>query len=342
MISFSAMAPENGEELAESPGQPDSTTRIGVCLAALVADHAAPGPGEVHAALRAAADAGTRSLSIFAAHAAAAVAPVSHPQVDTATALVAALKREHRRAAALLDEGALWPLVGTLAELDLRIEVLEFATAWAGGEAAVIEDEVSALCRVAAYLGAGRVLAVCTDPSVDAAAAGGLARTADVAAEHGMRVCLEFTALFGVQRLEDAIELIDRAARPNLGFVIDTFHWRMQPGGADPRALARLDPARIEFVQIAGAVGAASAAGGENLDDNFSRAMPDEDSALPALLAAIGATAARPFVAGEVFDHRRLRDTGAAEYARDMARSVTRAALRAKLAGVSSPGDSSG
>jgi sugar phosphate isomerase/epimerase len=312
----------------DGPAAQPPRTRTGLCLAALLANHGAPTPDDLAQALLAAEEAGVGHLSLFAAHAAAAVTPCATTgSTALAEDLVAWLVREHRRAGDLAEKGELEPLAGRLDELGLEVAVLEFATAWAGGEPQAIDEEMTSLCKVATRLRAPRMLALCVEQSVDwPTAARGLARAADVAAEYDIRVCVEFTALFAVGRLEEVVELLRRADRPNLGIVLDTFHWRHQPGGPDVSVLRGIED-RLDFVQVAGATEGT----GEDLSANFARALPEDDPKLHGLLVAIAESGARAFVAGEVFDHERLRRLGPRAYALSVTQAVDAAVLGAGL-----------
>jgi sugar phosphate isomerase/epimerase len=80
----------------------------------------------------------------------------------------------------------------------------------------------------------------------DAAA---FAQLCDDAAEHGLRVALEFVPFTAVPDLATALELVRRAGRPNGGLVIDL--WHLARSGSAPAALAEVPPELIYTVQLA-------------------------------------------------------------------------------------------
>jgi sugar phosphate isomerase/epimerase len=80
----------------------------------------------------------------------------------------------------------------------------------------------------------------------DAAA---FAQLCDDAAEHGLRVALEFVPFTAVPDLGTALELVRRAGRPNAGLVIDL--WHLARSGSAPGALADVPPQLIYTVQLA-------------------------------------------------------------------------------------------
>jgi sugar phosphate isomerase/epimerase len=75
------------------------------------------------------------------------------------------------------------------------------------------------------------------------------AQLCDDAAEHGLRVALEFVPFTAVPDLGTALELLRRAGRPNAGLVIDL--WHLARSGSAPGALADVPPELIYTVQLA-------------------------------------------------------------------------------------------
>jgi sugar phosphate isomerase/epimerase len=69
-----------------------------------------------------------------------------------------------------------------------------------------------------------------------------------MAADHGVRIALEFIPVSTVPNLEAALAVLDRADRPNLGLAIDALHlWR---SGGRPGDLAKAGPERLYLVQL--------------------------------------------------------------------------------------------
>jgi 2-keto-myo-inositol isomerase len=82
----------------------------------------------------------------------------------------------------------------------------------------------------------------------DAAAA--LGAMADVAAGYGVGIGFEFLGFqdCSVNTLETARDVVQRAGRPNVGVVVDAFHY--YAGGSTPEMLDGLDPARLYIVHL--------------------------------------------------------------------------------------------
>ncbi len=70
----------------------------------------------------------------------------------------------------------------------------------------------------------------------------------DIAAEHGVRLALEFNSQAEqFNRLDRVRELTTRAAHPHCGLLVDTYH--LQRSGENPRSLQDLAPEEIAYVQ---------------------------------------------------------------------------------------------
>jgi sugar phosphate isomerase/epimerase len=78
--------------------------------------------------------------------------------------------------------------------------------------------------------------------------AGSFARLCDQAAEHGLRVQLEFTPFPPVPDLATAWELVRMAGRPNGGILLDTWHFFR--GRPDLELLSTVPGGRIMAVQL--------------------------------------------------------------------------------------------
>lgn len=98
-------------------------------------------------------------------------------------------------------------------------------------------DSYAAALEVGAALGARMLLtSVWTDDP--ARQADGLARVAELAGRYGLRVVAEFVPLSKVKSLDEMARLVRQVAAPNLGILIDVYHW--QRSGAPLDAVAAL------------------------------------------------------------------------------------------------------
>ena len=71
---------------------------------------------------------------------------------------------------------------------------------------------------------------------------------ADIAAEYGLTIAYEPLAWMPVRSLEQALEVIDEAGRPNVGILVDTF--QVFAGGGDLETIRKLDPKMIPTVHL--------------------------------------------------------------------------------------------
>ena len=151
---------------------------------------------------------------------------------------------------------------GTLAELKALVEaarlaplsinaIEQFNTRPAGGGAA-LEEECARLAGWAAALGCPTLVVVpgfLREPQpqeeIIARAVDTLAPLAERAAAHGVRLGFEFLG-YGdctVNRLTTAREIVRRLASPQVGLVIDTFHFYL--GGEPVELLRELEPGEL-------------------------------------------------------------------------------------------------
>jgi len=94
----------------------------------------------------------------------------------------------------------------------------------------------------------------------------------DRAAEHGLRVQLEFVPFTGVRDLDAAWDVVRLADRPNGGLLLDVWHYFRS--GSDGSLLARIPGERIHAVQVCDA--AAEPVGGLVRDSLRHRRLPGE------------------------------------------------------------------
>ena len=79
-------------------------------------------------------------------------------------------------------------------------------------------------------------------------AAEALAAVADEAAEHGCRICLEFTPLGGIPDARTAWDIVRAADRSNVGVLLDTWHYGR--GSSTPEQLLAIPADRYFALQI--------------------------------------------------------------------------------------------
>ena len=126
----------------------------------------------------------------------------------------------------------------------------------------------------------------------------GFGQLCDEAREHGLRVALEFVPFTGVPDLPAALRVLDKAARPNAGLVVDLGH-HARSGGA-PEDLRSVPPELVYTVQL---VDGPLQAPDDLLDEAmFHRQLPGR-GALPLLadLRALADIGVRAAVGPEIF-----------------------------------------
>lgn len=165
---------------------------------------------------------------------------------------------ERTAAAAVAAE---WPAVGiwvepatwtaaTAAEVlartrDAGVIILDVEVVWL--KPGADDPDHLRIIDAGAAIGARNVLAVSAAPDPQSSA-DKLARLAEHAAEHGLRVCLEFAAFTEVKSLAAALDILDRAGHPDLGLLIDPLHFVRT--GATPDMLRGVDPHRLPYAQF--------------------------------------------------------------------------------------------
>jgi sugar phosphate isomerase/epimerase len=150
-----------------------------------------------------------------------------------------------------LDPAAMRALVD---DAGLRVTELDAVTDWlpappddGGGRPSWSRHEFFAAAEV---MGADAVVAATVSPepvAVDAAVEG-FARLCADAAEHGLRVLLEFVAFSGIPDAGTAWRIVDDVGDPSAGLVVDLCH-HVRSGG-DDAALRRIPAERIVTVQL--------------------------------------------------------------------------------------------
>lgn len=171
------------------------------------------------------------------------------------------------------------------------------------------------------------------EPPVDVAAgAEAFAALCDRAAEHGVRLQLEFIPGTGIGDLAHAWEIVRLADRPNGGLLLDTWHFFRS--GSDPELLEQIPVDRVFCLQIEDAPARPS----DNLahESLHGRLIPGEGELdLSACLAPVLRRGIPASIGPEVFNDD-LRSVGAEELGRRLAQR-TRAALAAAWPAVAIP-----
>lgn len=162
-------------------------------------------------------------------------------------------------------EGGLKPkeMRAMMDDAGVRVSVLDPLTKWLPGwtpSPDVDEDflrfvdfDEPEFFRMAEALGVDSmvVLEVLGNEFPAEAAAESFAGICDRAAEHGLKVGLEFVPLFGIRDLAAAWEIVRLADRPNGGIDFDTWHYLR--GNPDDELLKTIPGEKIFFVEVADA-----------------------------------------------------------------------------------------
>ena len=108
---------------------------------------------------------------------------------------------------------------------------------------------VAESCRWASALECGMVMSPVDPQGGDIArAAASLREVGDLAAEHGVRLALEFNSQAeAFNTVERAREVLARAGHPSCGLLVDTYHVQRSGGGL--RAYEDLAPGEVAYVQ---------------------------------------------------------------------------------------------
>lgn len=124
------------------------------------------------------------------------------------------------------------------------------------GHVRVLED-FQRLCRVAEAIGCETVLVVpsprpkgATDAAIERESVRVLRELSRLARPHGVRLAYEFLGFADctVNTLAQCAAIVEKVARPNVGLVLDTFHFFA--GGSSLASIRDVDPRRIFMVHI--------------------------------------------------------------------------------------------
>jgi len=118
-------------------------------------------------------------------------------------------------------------------------------------------EEFQRLCRVAEAIGCETVLVVpsprpngVTDSAIERESVRVLRELSRLAKPHGVRLAYEFLGFADctVNSLAQCARIVEKVARPNVGLVLDTFHFFA--GGSTLASIRRVDPRCIFMVHI--------------------------------------------------------------------------------------------
>ncbi len=209
-----------------------------------------------------------------------------------------------------------------LDDAGVTVRAVEAATRWAEGPDAALADADEQL-DVASAFGADLLLACTLDPTMDATrATEGFAALCERAAQHGVRVAIEFLPWSAVPDLATVWQIVQGSGATNGGIVIDMLHWQRQPGGPNLELLRQIPGDRVHYVQVCDA-----APGGPGADDYMTEALtarpvPGQGCVdIAALLGALAEIDADPYFALEVFNAE-LAARGASAMAAELRRAT--------------------
>lgn len=103
-----------------------------------------------------------------------------------------------------------------------------------------------------------------------------LAAVADLAAEHGTSIAVEFMLFSSARTLDECVEVVQLAGRPNVVVLADVLH--LTRSGGSPADLRRYPPGLFPYAQVCSAVGGGAAADPEEAraEGVRGRLMPDD------------------------------------------------------------------
>jgi sugar phosphate isomerase/epimerase len=219
-----------------------------------------------------------------------------------------------------VSEASVWTFhIPALAGLDLHIEVVEAASAWADTTAAEAAAEAEQIAQTAKAVGATKIAAITLGATLPdlGHARDNLAILVAAATDVGAQVCVEFLPWTGIPDLATAWELVEPLGA-GAGILVDAWHWVRQPGGPNFELLARIPGERIGYVQLCDAAAQAS---DDVMNEALAHRLLPGDGVVDfgALLGQLDTIGARPFVATEIFNPELVSTHGPGEAARMMA-----------------------
>jgi sugar phosphate isomerase/epimerase len=154
---------------------------------------------------------------------------------------------------------------------DTGIRVLDAETFWLWPETRV-QDLLPAL-ETAAGLGAGYLVVAGNDPDASRLVAT-FASLCEAGRPLGLKAMLEFMPFTHTRTLQAALRVIQQAAQPNAGVLVDALH--LARSGASPADLRSLDPAVLDYWQICDASAAPPADGDLRTEARTRRLYPGQ------------------------------------------------------------------
>jgi len=260
---------------------PAREEKLVLCNATLVGGILDPTPDQLKATLDATREAKFGGVSLWAFHQAAVVGAGVKPET------VKDWLRERR----------------------LSVPIVESLIGWESGDRATIEAQCVPTLDCAVFHGAKDVAGVVMSPQMDwATATKGLALLGKLAADRGLRICIEWLPWSGLNTIADCWRLVQEARGENIGLVLDTWHWLRQPGGPDLATLRQVPGSRIHCVQLNDTT--RKGPGGDAMMESMTnRLLPgDGEVEWKPLLAALDAIGADPVWAPEVFNVGLLKE----------------------------------
>ena len=250
--------------------------KLVLCNAPLVGGSMDITPDQLKGIVDASADAGFAGVSLWAFHHNGAVAAGKSP---------AEVKAWHD------DRG-------------LSVPIVESLIGWEGADKDSIEQMCIPTLDVATLYGATDVAGVVMAPELPSmdAAQQGLGMLGELAADRGLRICIEWLPWSALPTIEKAWGLIEAVGQDHIGLVVDAWHWLRQPGGPDFETLRKVPGDRIHCVQLDDAP--LEGSGEDQMTESMTnRLLPgDGDVEWAPLLAALEEMGADPIWAPEVFN----------------------------------------
>ena len=92
-----------------------------------------------------------------------------------------------------------------------------------------------------------------SDPAGDAIVVPRLSELADLARASGVRIALYPHTAFWVERVDDALRVVEKVKQPNVGATFNLCHWLKVEGDRDPKPVLKAALPHLFFVSINGA-----------------------------------------------------------------------------------------
>ena len=192
---------------------------------------------------------------------------------------------------------------GWIRDRGLSVPIVESLIGWETGDKATIETQCGPTLDCAVFHGAKDVAGVVMASEMDfAAATRGLSLLGKMAADRGLRICIEWLPWTALKDIKGAWKLVQAAGGENIGLVVDSWHWLRQPGGPDLATLRSIPGSRIHCVQLNDTT--RKGQGDDMMMESMTnRLLPgDGEVEWKPLLDALDAIKADPIWAPEVFN----------------------------------------